>query len=189
MRRLVGIEPAPLGEPCTNLGEPFDGQDTCEAGAICWFLDEELMGTCEPLCGGTPEDPVCPENHVCSISGNSSVSLCLETCDPLEGESACAVGDSCLPSPNMPNFFCITLADTFKAGLPCEVLNVCAPGLFCAPSDAVEGCDPMAAEGCCTPYCALDNPICEAVPGNECVPFFEQPVPPYENVGVCASPP
>ena len=88
----------------------------------------------------------------------------------------------------MPVFFCLELMETLKAGFPCDVLNVCAPGLFCAPAESVTGCDPELGDGCCSPFCALDNPDCELLPGNECAPFFEQEVPGYENVGLCTTP-
>ncbi len=186
----LDADPAAPGESCMDIGAPFDGEDTCEAGAICWNVDEDTMtGVCEPLCGGTPEEPTCPEDYVCSVSGNSSVSLCLKPCDPLAGETACEGADeACLPAPGMPAFFCLELMDTLKAGFACDALNVCAPGLFCAPSDAVTGCDPDMSDGCCTPFCALDDPDCQALPGNECAPFFEQMVPGAENVGLCATP-
>ena len=41
---------------------------------------------------------------------------------------------------------------------------------------------------CCTPYCALDDPNCEMIPGTECVSLLEEGVGWDIGPGICADP-
>ena len=48
-----------LDDPCA--AEPgATGVDDCDAGYMCWNVDEEGMGTCFALCTGDVENPMCP---------------------------------------------------------------------------------------------------------------------------------
>jgi hypothetical protein len=78
-------------------------------------------------------------------------------------------------------------------GDPCEYDNVCDPGLYCAPAEAVPGC--QGSIGCCSEWCdtTAQNPNSQCsgeAGGQECVPFFDMgnAPPGFDDVGVCAIP-
>lgn len=184
--RCVPIDPDPAGlyEPCTVEGSGVSGIDSCDLGMICWDVDEDLNGTCWGMCGGSPANPTCEDaNSTCTVGGDSILPLCVPNCDPLVVDS-CDEGQGCYWID--PTFVCAADASGPKLGAafdPCEFINSCDPGLVCAPSDAVGGCD---GTGCCTPYCDLQQPVCPDP--TSCIAFFaEGEAPPgYEDVGLCA---
>ncbi len=179
------------GNPCTAEGDGLTGVDSCAKGHICWAVDWETdIGTCVPLCSGSPSVPICDTPWTqCVIAANGILTLCLPTCDPLAQD--CPGGESCLPQPMGDEFVCVLDAsgDGGQPFDPCEYSNACDPGLFCAePALAVE-CDPMAT-GCCLPFCDLSSPTCTAE-GAECVSWYGpgRAPPLLEDVGLCALPP
>ena len=74
-------------------------------------------------------------------------------------------------------------------GEACEALNACDPGTMCLDGTLLPACE----DGyCCSPFCTVgDSTPCAAIPGTECVPFFEDGEGPTcgpSDVGVCAVP-
>ncbi len=171
------------GEPCT-LSDFNEAQDDCDGEGFCWNLEwiqGELHGTCVPFCTGSPQDLMCPPGWGCLFSG--AVALCSKQCNPLLQDC---------PDP----YNCYWINDAFQCALtgsfgqdaqPCNQANDCTPGLGCVAKANVPGCPDNAAT-CCTPYCDLDTPDCQA--GRDCVAFFglgEAP-PGFEDVGLCLAP-
>ena len=69
---------------------------------------------------------------------------------------------------------------------PCEYTNACDSGLMCLNSDTAPTlCDPESV-GCCIPACDLTDPVCPET--TTCTPYYEEPVPGLDDVGVCATP-
>ncbi|WAS99036.1 hypothetical protein [Nannocystis punicea] len=184
----IAPQPGQAGDPCTVSGEVNSGIDSCDEHLQCFWIDDELTGTCVPWCGGTPQDPTCadPESY-CAVSGDSVLSLCLATCDPLGTD--CPEGQVCVPVPIEDAFTCAPdlSLDEGQVFDPCEYANVCDPGLACVTADLAVECDPMA-PNCCLPLCDLSQPNTCPGAGQECVPWFEDPAPKYENLGLCALP-
>jgi hypothetical protein len=189
----IAPNPKQLGEACTTEN-PARGGDDCDIGLMCW-------GTCVALCAGTAEDYWCaPDDTMCVITNEGSLTLCLPTCDPLAQD--CEVYESCLPHDNDLDSACITDADCFpmtaNGGFvcvysldlgyaePCSYVNECGAGLFCAWHGLVAGC---LTEACCTEICDLSDPVCTGA-NMECVPLYEPNEAPegYENVGGCMLP-
>lgn len=175
------------GEPCAAPEGPLTGLDDCALGSICWDVDPNNHGTCIGQCTGTPDAPLCPALHHCSIANGGILTLCLPWCDPLAQDcpdyGACIATDDtflCVLTPNL-------LADINES---CEFANACQPGLVCLPPTTTSAaCDPNAL-GCCTPFCQLPAASCPN-PDQQCVPWFDpmKPIPPgYESLGVCAIP-
>ncbi len=190
--RCVPVVPNPdhVGEPCTILGDGFDGLDTCGRREMCWSVEWGIkMGTCLAMCNGSPRMPFCdPPKTVCNIAADGVLLLCFPDCDPLLQD--CQEQELCIPdSQNPAHFDCIT-DDSGPEGQaldPCDSPFACDPGQLCLdPALAVE-CDPMAA-GCCLPFCDLTLP--NTCPGNgqECLPYQDPPVPGYETLGLCGLP-
>lgn len=185
---VVG-DPAGLDEPCQQLGDGFDGLDTCDKHLMCWEVDP-LTNTsvCLGLCTGTLNDPSCASPEAaCQLPAESVLSLCLPTCDPL-GEG-CPSGQVCIPDRTAEHFICAPdlSGDGGQAFDACAFSNQCGPGHVCVSSDAAPPCDPME-PACCLPFCDLTEP--DPCPGLdlECVPWFEpdnSPLPP-PHLGVCA---
>ncbi|WP_434427892.1 ribulose phosphate epimerase [Nannocystis pusilla] len=175
------------GDPCSAEGG-IVGLDDCDAGLLCWLLDADGLGTCTPMCGGTPASPTCEGGLVCDVSTGGLLPLCLTTCNPLA--PTCPIGQICIPSMSI-GFVCDgnVSGDAGFYGDPCEFLNVCDPGLLCAAATNVPGCD---APGCCTEFCDLSLAqsmpgMCSGAPDQECLPFFDQGTAPpgLEDVGLC----
>jgi len=179
----IAEDPDAVGEPCTAEESATSGVDSCEAGAMCWGVDDELNGYCNPLCGGSLEDLTCPDEYACSVSSSSVVAVCLETCSPL--------GDDC----DQPELACFAINNEFGCIVPgrgqpgdaCDFINDCDPQSACigAPSPSCES------DSCCAAWCDLDNggsAACMALdPATDCVPWFTEGEAPdgLENVGVC----
>jgi len=194
--KCVPVEPMPgkPGEPCTVEGNAASGIDSCEAGAMCWWVDPQtLTGTCVGLCDGSPEEPTCAEaGTFCSVSNDGVLILCLPSCDPLAPD-ACAEGELCTPIDG--GYTCLPDASPGSGGYgaDCSQIAQCAPGLFCALPGVLPECPHP---GCCTPFCALDEAY-TAIPAPAagcpepalgCLNLYmpgEAP-PGYEEVGICA---
>jgi hypothetical protein len=183
----IAEDPAAVGEPCTVEGSGVSGIDDCELHALCWDIDAETnMGTCVAMCVGSENNPTCHDPQTeCRINGDGVLALCLPMCDPLAQD--CRNAEVCVGIDS--DFTCVPDAsgDDGAAGDPCEGLNACDPGLICVNPDAVPGC---AASGCCSAFCALDDPSPPCLRGQACVSWFEPGQAPsgYENVGVCVLP-
>lgn len=177
----IDLDPDAVGEPCTVEGSAVSGIDSCELGAMCWDVGRDGIGECTPLCTGSINEPICPQESFCTIASEGVLTLCLPTCNPLEAD-ACDEGDGCYPHFS-GTFTCIPDASGSGGGVAeaCEFINACDPGFLCAGpfEDFCEG----PGDSCCTPYCDLDDPQCPA--SLTCTPFFEDVVPGYENLGVC----
>ena len=148
---------------------------------------ETLEGTCHALCTGSEENPYCEDpNSICNISGDGGLPICLPRCNPIAQD--CNEGLACYWVGN--DFQCVLDAsgDEGAAGDPCEFINVCDPGTFCAIADLVPDC--QGAAGCCSPFCALDDPMPPCLPGQICTPYFDEGNAPrgLEQVGYCALP-
>lgn len=184
----IDANPGLEGDPCTVEGSAVAGQDSCGAGLLCWYFDQDNNGTCIDMCTGSPDAPVCDGGQTCDITNNGVLILCLDTCDPLI--QSCPDGQICFFGLN--DFICDFDAsgDMGMYGDPCAYINVCDYGLFCATPESVPGCDN--GDGCCSPYCDLTEPNnCPGKDGGqECVPWFEEGMAPpgQENVGACAVP-
>lgn len=173
------------GEPCTSSGHQ-DGLDNCDETSSCWNLNEidgELVGICNPMCTGNPDDgPECIEGYYCELWGQLGITLCVWNCDPLAQD--CDPGMACYYD---GLFSCFFPGDA-PVNAPCgDIPQPCAEGLGCLSADVLPDCE---AEACCSPICDTDlgDEQCAAVPGTSCVPLFVQPIPGYERVGFCLLP-
>ncbi|MCA9716494.1 MAG: ribulose phosphate epimerase [Myxococcales bacterium] len=186
----VADSPGQSGDECTVEGSAVSGVDDCDKGLLCWFVNEENVGTCLDMCTGSQENAQCPIGQVCDISNDGVLILCLHTCNPIVVD--CPEGQICFPtSTDDGKFICDFDAsgDQGVYGDPCEFINVCDPGLFCADAASVPGC--VDSLGCCTPFCDTENPVCpDQDQGVECVKWHEPGTEPpgLENIGVCIIP-
>lgn len=184
-------DPDGLGEPCSMIGPPLGGEDTCEKHTMCWDVDPDTgLGTCIGMCTGTLREPGCADpNALCIIPADGVLQICLPTCHPLLQD--CAADELCLPNPHGFDFLCIEQAEGFSADVfeTCEFLNTCAPGLVCVIPDLAAECDPVSV-GCCLPFCDLSLPNDCPGQGQQCLPWYEQGKAPagLESVGVCGIP-
>lgn len=176
------------GEPCW-WGGIVEATDDCDANSYCFDtteVDGELVGTCYAHCLGTPEEPECPPESECSISGDGVLNLCIPTCDPLAQD--CADGLGCYWTNS--SFNCVVATEDIPVGEPCSFVNDCTAGNQCLDGAMLLGCEGMS---CCTSYCdlALGDAECADIPETTCVGFFEEgeALPGYESVGVCVLPP
>lgn len=184
-------EPGAPGEPCTVEDAPGDGGDSCDLASMCWDVDPQTHeGKCFLRCTGSPEAPVCPDGSTCVISNEGAFILCLPTCHPLAQD--CPDGETCLWGGEDSEPFACIAEDSGDEGQvfdSCDYANGCDPGLLCASPEAAVECDPNA-NGCCLPYCDIEQP--DTCPGamQACLPGFEAGAAPagYENVGVCGLP-
>ena len=176
-----------LGDPCLAPEGRDGGFDDCAKGFLCWNTDEQNVGTCIEMCGGTWDAPSCmdEEGAYCHISGGGIINLCLLSCDPLAQD--CPNGNTCFP--DFEHFTCVLDASGPDGAAfdPCEFANACDPGNLCNDPDlAPMNCDADAI-GCCIPLCNLDdNPVCPGL-NTTCKPFYEEGTAPpkLENLGVC----
>jgi hypothetical protein len=173
------------GEPCTS-GGVFEATDDCDATSVCWNYQDvegELIGTCQPLCMGTPDDPTCPNEWYCQVYGNGALTVCEFLCDPVAQD--CPDGHACIFSSTA--FWCAVWTQGIPAGEPCGYIYDCAMGLVCLAAEVIPGCEGSA---CCTNFCDLnlgDGPCDALLPGSACVPLFDEGVDPigWEHVGAC----
>lgn len=186
----VSDNPKVLGDECTAPLGGSGGEDDCDVGLFCYYVQSETqIGTCISFCTGSPESPVCDNDTLCSIVNDGVLVLCRPTCDPIVQDCE-PVGSSCLQATGSEGFVCIidaSGADSGMYGDNCEYLNSCDPGLACADAAGVPGCT---GSGCCSPFCdtSAPNECPDMDVGQVCEPWFETPVPGYENVGLCVLP-
>lgn len=163
-------DPDGIGEPCLVEGSPFSGLDTCELGAMCFWVDgDTLEGTCIPFCSGTKDVPICDdEGYFCRVTGSGIPLVCVPRCDPLGND--CAPGQACIPYHE--DFECTPVPEDAAApGEACEFVNGCVPGAMCAAPELVPGCD---SAGCCTMFCDLNDPAPPCLPGQTCVAWYAE---------------
>lgn len=93
------------GDLCTVEGSAVSGFDDCEAGSMCFNVDEASgLGVCTSLCQGSPDAPMCPEAHQsCRVTNDGVLPLCEVPCDP-DGDT-CPEGQACLDT-GAGNFSC-----------------------------------------------------------------------------------
>lgn len=179
--------PKLLGDECSAPLGGAGGQDDCDVGLFCYYIDSETnMGTCIAHCGGTPTSPTCEGNTVCTIVNDGVLTLCRPSCDPVSQDCE-PTGSACWQATGTNGFTCIIDAsgDTGAYGDACEYINACDPGLACADAAAVPDCT---GNGCCTPFCDLNEPNnCPGV-GQTCEAYYETPDPGWEHVGLCVLP-
>ncbi|HVI01649.1 MAG TPA: hypothetical protein VM869_23195 [Enhygromyxa sp.] len=173
------------GQPCVSAGK-VEATDDCDASGVCWNyaeVDGELVGFCQPFCVGTPDNAECPAGWHCQLYGDGSRTICELRCDPLAQD--CAEGFGCYWMGN--EFWCALTTANIPAGEPCGYFEDCAPGHLCLSARVFPSC---AGSACCTSYCdvGLGDGQCDAVPGTECVAFFEEAPVGQENVGYCGLP-
>jgi hypothetical protein len=177
------------GEKCTT-DDVASGIDSCIKGAMCFYVDEEGVGTCLALCTGGPEAPLCAAGFFCPIAGDGVLNLCIPSCDPLLQD--CLQQDhACYPTHD--TFICIPdgSGDEGQANDPCEFVNVCDEGLMCGETGFVgAGCTPGVI-GCCTPFCKFPDGPCPN-PDQQCVQYFDPMQLPVDDpsldIGVCGLP-
>lgn len=180
------------GDVCDAFGSGVDGLDSCARGSMCWDVDPNTeVGYCVAFCSGGADDPQCSGDTTCPLYGNGVLPLCLPLCDPLAPSADCPnPSNLCVATPSGEGFMCVLDASGGLGpfGTPCQYVNSCNFGLFCANAAAVPDC--QGAQGCCTPYCNLDQPDCPPDLGLECVPWYEQAQAPpgFEHVGGCVIP-
>jgi hypothetical protein len=179
-------DPGAPGEPCTVVGSPTSGIDTCELGAMCWDVDPvTLEGVCIGLCVAPEDAPTCAqEGAACIIANDGALPICLPTCDPVLQD--CEPGQACHPFGDV--FVCAPEgASPGGVGESCEDIAMCDAGLFCAVPELVPDC---ASNGCCTSLCDVTDPSPPCLPGQSCQPYYEPGTAPvgFENVGICALP-
>ncbi len=175
-------DPAQDGSPC-NFGPGV--QDECGVGSLCLPTDvAEMVGSCIPMCTGSPSDPSCPSpTQVCSV--NLMQNLCLEHCNPLD--ASCPGIRQCTPIGGW-DFGCLPAGPMQSgAGASCGGPQDCAAGTVCMPASLVPDC---AGESCCTEFCDLsETPASCSLGGQLCEAWNAATPPPgFENVGVCALP-
>jgi hypothetical protein len=186
--QCVEIDPEPKGlyEPCTVEGDGFSGFDDCGLAMICWNIDERGHGICVGLCDGEEFNCVCADPlSTPSWCQECAVGVCLPNCDPLLQD--CPNDDLCIA--NIDNFTCVIDASGDEGQLndPCEFVNACDKGLLCIGTEfASASCDPNTT-GCCQPICKFPDGACPN-PDQECVAWYEDPLPGTEDIGVCAIP-
>jgi hypothetical protein len=184
--------PAQVGDECMVEGTGVSGIDNCDIGLMCWNVDETGVGTCEDMCTGSAEAPICENpDDTCAQANDGAIVLCLPECDPLLQE--CDEGQACYPINDA--FSCAPDAsgDPGVHGDPCEYINSCDPGFICIGADAHTNC--MSGNGCCSAVCSLqDSMVTDPCPaldaGQSCEAWFVEGMAPpgYEDIGVCALP-
>jgi hypothetical protein len=175
------------GDPCDVEGGFATGIDNCAKGYICLNTDGEGMdGFCVEFC--QPDEKSCPNTTdgtgVCNVINEGVLPICLATCDPVAQD--CPGKQGCYGDPMMgPPFICFG-PDPQNGGMDnnaCAFTNDCLAGLHCIDAAVQDGCG---ADYCCTPFCPLDGDECNDP--EECVAFFPEPFPGFENVGICVLP-
>jgi hypothetical protein len=189
----ISANPGSVGDPCTVEGGGTSGVDTCGISLMCWNVDENGEGTCEDMCTGSVENPLCENpDDVCALANGGAIALCLSACDPLsqdcliENEVCYPINDSWACAPNASGEELGAYGDT------CGFINGCDAGFICVDAGAFTEC---AGAQCCTQVCDHTSPTtdeeCVALdPGQLCEPWYvEGQAPPgYEDVGACLLP-
>jgi hypothetical protein len=168
----VDANPGQPGEPCTVEGSGVSGIDSCDVGAMCFFVDGATnMGECVAMCEGSAADPQCAGGcDQCLLANDGVLALCLPACDPLVQD--CGDGRGCYPN-SSAGFVCLPSVASGEVSGACEVVNGCTPGEVCVAMELVPDC--VEQDGCCAPLCdlAAPDPCPGAAPGVECVAWFD----------------
>lgn len=64
------------GESCSYAGV-VEATDDCNDISYCWDVTN-MMGSCAQFCGGTADDPQCPNDLQCLIAYDGTLNLCVE---------------------------------------------------------------------------------------------------------------
>ncbi len=179
------------GDVCSTEGGGVSGLDDCEAGAMCWDVNDQNEGVCVALCTGSEMQPQCDAGFSCLIANEGSLNLCLPGCDPLVQD--CPGNNLCVPNNN--EFLCVLDAsgDGGKTNDPCEFGNACDKGLLCLNTSAASSACMQGSTGCCQPFCEFvqgQDGDCPN-PDQKCVQWYDpmMEIPPgAEDIGVCAIP-
>ena len=168
------------GDMCTYDGAVL-GTDDCALRHMCYYTTDGV-GTCIPLCTGSPDNKMCPDGFNCSVSNDGSLLLCVYNCNPLLQDCEPA-GTGCFWDGEL--FNCDPAGDIPEAE-PCGYINDCSPGLICLDAATLPSCNGAA---CCSAYCDITDPVC-LVAGTECVTFWDPGTEPpgLESVGICVLP-
>lgn len=194
--KCVSLDPAPkpVGAPCSVLGDPFDGTDDCELGAVCVDPDDQGVGECVEICTFDAD----LKNPHCDTPGQACVGLtcqdctwnmCVTPCDPFDA-STCDADEVCLHDWEV--WVCVVdlSGDLGAPGDPCEYANTCDFGNICVDKSYVPGCE---GPNCCAPACdtAAPDPCPGAAEGVVCQPWWPAGEAPegQETLGVCMLPP
>jgi hypothetical protein len=160
---------------------------------MCWNTDENGEGTCEDMCTGSVDAPLCEDpDDICALANGGAIALCLAACDPLAQD--CAI-DNEVCYPINDSWACAPNASGDEIGLygdPCGFINGCDAGFICMDASMFTACT---GTGCCTQVCDHLAPTsdeeCTALdPGQLCEAWYvEGQAPPgYESVGACLVP-
>jgi hypothetical protein len=169
------------GDECTYGGSAL-GTDDCDVGYMCYYTNVDGVGSCVPLCNGTPDTPQCPDAFNCSVANDGSLPLCVYRCDPLLQD--CQLDNTgCFW--DGAKFNCDPAGELLE-NEACGYINDCAPGHLCVEATSLPECIGSA---CCTSFCELADPNCQLA-GTECIAFFDAGTAPpgLENTGICALP-
>ena len=107
-------------------------------------------------------------------------------CNPLYND--CPPGTGCHDLGGDPRFSCVELDDSASVGVAgdaCRFATDCQVGLVCTLRVADEACRD-GGFGCCTPVCDLGDADTQCPASTLCVPYFDQPPPGAETLGLCA---
>lgn len=179
-------DPAGLGDPCVAEDSPVSGFDSCDLGLLCFDVDPRtLQGTCTALCNPYDETS-CGPDEVCVDYDYFAPFVCLPRCDPFD-PGTCAADETCRQIDG--DLLCVPDV-VLPQGLDCGVDDQhCAPDQACQPDAELGNCTEPE---CCSLFCDLSAPSpdlpCFAMPAELCRPFFDEPPPGYEHVGVCGLP-
>lgn len=174
------------GDPCT-YSNSFESTDDCGQDSFCFNLivdeEQQLVGQCKAFCTGNVNDPVCDEGQFCFLAPGI-INLCQPTCDPL-AQDCVGEADGCYWANG--DFICL-VTQTSGPGGACDQTNECPVGQACLDAYGLPACE---SSSCCSDFCDVQDP--EACPDEvlECVNFFEQGTPEFEqspNLGVCFAP-
>lgn len=169
------------GDPCTIVGDRYSGRDDCAKGHICWLFEKDTkMGECVAWCVGSEFSAMCDDPWLsCYIWSHEFLALCISACDPLAQN--CEDGRGCYPTHD-EKFTCQSSHPVEGLeGDPCLLHSNCQLGYMCNRSEG-HGCEPE--EGCCAPYCDLNQPDCPN-PQTACTPVHEPALPWLDHIGVC----
>ena len=179
----IDEDPGQPGDECTVVGSATSGIDSCDLGAMCWYVDPQTnMGTCVAMCTGDWSNPICKDPDISCAIHEVFIALCMPSnCDPILQD--CPAGQACYP-----------LQDTWTCAQDASgdngvyddwcwwFFNKCDPGYVCVSDN-------------CTAVCDLTDPLgdaqCDgAAEGQICLPWYEEGAAPlgYEDVGVCVLP-
>ncbi|MCA9709086.1 MAG: hypothetical protein KDK70_24795 [Myxococcales bacterium] len=187
---------AQTGDLCMVEGYLGSCVDNCAPGNICLDIDGDGQGVCQDLCGGTAENPICPDDDECFVYFGG-VPLCFAPCDPLVQD--CPGDKGCYPdaiAEGGTGWLCMPTIGDNQLGDYCWLLAGCNPGMICATPPLLPECYGDADDaGCCTDICDITeqpDPCTEIHPDLECIAwYFDGESPPMaglENVGACVLP-